>query len=69
MFGVPLVDSIQYARYSISYQDENAVVYRQAGAIPTLVAKTGYYLKQNGIYIHAYTYIYEHYPIYLSWLI
>ncbi|ORY93561.1 Rho GTPase activation protein, partial [Syncephalastrum racemosum] len=49
VFGVPLLHSIQYARYSISYQDENAVVYRQAGAIPTLVAKTGYYLKQNAL--------------------
>ncbi|KAG2227175.1 hypothetical protein INT45_008419 [Circinella minor] len=49
VFGVPLIESIQYARQTISYQDEDGTVYRQAGAIPTLVAKTGLYLKQNAL--------------------
>ncbi|KAI9484488.1 Rho GTPase activation protein [Zychaea mexicana] len=49
VFGVPLVESIQYARQTISYQDEDGTVYRQAGAIPTVVAKCGLFLKSNAL--------------------
>ncbi|KAI9252973.1 hypothetical protein BDA99DRAFT_540964 [Phascolomyces articulosus] len=49
VFGIPLIESIHYARQTISYQDEDGTVYRQAGAIPMLVAKTGLFLKQRAL--------------------
>lgn len=45
---MPLVVSIQYAESKINYENENTVVYQQAGSIPTIVAKTGRFLKDNG---------------------
>lgn len=45
---MPLVVSIEYAQSKINYESENAVAYQQAGSIPTVVAKTGRYLKENG---------------------
>lgn len=42
------MESIEYAYYPVGYQDESGALYRRAGAVPIVVAKTGLYLKKNG---------------------
>lgn len=48
VFGIPLVESIKYAYSTISYMDDetNEQCY---GVIPTIVAKCGSFLKEEGM--------------------
>ncbi|KAG2172592.1 hypothetical protein INT44_002607, partial [Umbelopsis vinacea] len=50
VFGIPLVESIKYAYSTISYMDDetNEQCY---GVIPTIVAKCGSFLKEEGLYV------------------
>lgn len=51
MFGISLVDSIQYARSSISYIDDLSGI-QCFGCIPTIIAKCGSFLKEEGLQQH-----------------
>ncbi|ORZ02355.1 Rho GTPase activation protein [Syncephalastrum racemosum] len=50
VFGLPLSESIKYAHSSISYQDERNGQ-RCYGVIPTIVAKCGSFLKEEGLLV------------------
>ncbi|KAI8149330.1 Rho GTPase activation protein [Fennellomyces sp. T-0311] len=50
VFGLPLVESIKYAHSSISYVDAKTGK-RCYGIIPTIIAKCGSYLKEEGLLI------------------
>ncbi|KAI9471926.1 MAG: Rho GTPase activation protein [Benjaminiella poitrasii] len=49
VFGVPLLDSLYYAHSRISYFDERTGKVCN-GFIPTVIAKCGVYLKEEGLY-------------------
>ncbi|KAI8578349.1 hypothetical protein K450DRAFT_272959 [Umbelopsis ramanniana AG] len=50
VFGIPLVESIKYAYSTISYMDDET--HEQCyGVIPTIVAKCGSFLKEEGLYV------------------
>lgn len=48
IFGAPLRVALQYTTVPISLAKENGEQYVW-GYVPALVAKTGFYLKQNGV--------------------
>ncbi|KAL0079283.1 hypothetical protein J3Q64DRAFT_1851643 [Phycomyces blakesleeanus] len=50
VFGVPLSESLCYARSTIGYVDEDFIKHRRAGAIPIIIAKCGAFLKQNALH-------------------
>ncbi|CEG77300.1 hypothetical protein RMATCC62417_12080 [Rhizopus microsporus] len=49
VFGVPLNTSIEYAKTTVGYIDEDGVKHSKAGSIPIVVAKCGSFLKKNGL--------------------
>ncbi|KAG1050283.1 hypothetical protein G6F43_007430 [Rhizopus delemar] len=49
VFGVPLTESIQYAKTNIGYVDDDGLKHSKAGSIPIVVAKCGSFLKKNGL--------------------
>ncbi|KAG2227214.1 hypothetical protein INT45_008458 [Circinella minor] len=49
VYGVPLCESICYARSTVGYVDEEAIKHRRAGIIPLVVAKCGSFLKAHGL--------------------
>ncbi|CAO3689405.1 unnamed protein product [Rhizopus stolonifer] len=49
VFGISLTTSIQYAKTSVGYIDDDGVKHSKAGSIPIVAAKCGSYLKQNGL--------------------
>ncbi|KAI8987364.1 hypothetical protein BDF20DRAFT_832307 [Mycotypha africana] len=51
VFSVPLTTSIKYAQTSIGYVDNEGVKHPKSGAIPTVVAKCGAFLKKNGLHV------------------
>lgn len=51
VFGAPLSESIMYAHSSISYIDSNTER-RCYGVIPTIIAKCGSFLKEEGTRCH-----------------
>lgn len=51
VFGVPICESICYARATVGYVDESAIKHSRAGIIPLIIAKCGAFLKEHGIYI------------------
>ncbi|KAI9016459.1 Rho GTPase activation protein [Phycomyces nitens] len=50
VFGVPLSESLCYARSTVGYVDEDMIKHRRAGAIPIIIAKCGAFLKQNALH-------------------
>ncbi|KAI9260667.1 Rho GTPase activation protein [Phascolomyces articulosus] len=51
VFGLPLSESIKYAHSSISYADDGKSGQRCYGIIPTIIAKCGSFLKEEGLMI------------------
>ncbi|KAI9323322.1 Rho GTPase activation protein [Dichotomocladium elegans] len=51
VFGVPLIESVCYARSTVGYVDEESVKHRRAGIIPLVVAKCGSFLKAHALHI------------------
>ena len=49
VFGLPLSESIKYAHSSISYADDDKSDKRCYGIVPTIIAKCGSFLKEEGI--------------------
>ncbi|KAI9252931.1 Rho GTPase activation protein [Phascolomyces articulosus] len=49
VYGVPLCESVCYARSTVGYVDEEAIKHRRAGIIPLVVAKCGSFLKAHGL--------------------
>ncbi|KAG2222672.1 hypothetical protein INT45_013486 [Circinella minor] len=51
VFGLPLSESIKYAHSSISYADDDKSGERCYGIIPTIIAKCGSFLKEEGLMV------------------
>ncbi|KAI9495249.1 hypothetical protein BDB00DRAFT_259047 [Zychaea mexicana] len=49
VYGVPVCESICYARSTVGYVDEDAIKHRRAGIIPLVVAKCGSFLKAHAL--------------------
>ena len=49
VYGVPLCESICYARSTVGYVDEDSIKHRRAGIIPLVIAKCGSFLKAHGM--------------------
>ncbi|KAI7861610.1 Rho GTPase activation protein [Spinellus fusiger] len=50
IFGVPLCESVCYARSTLGYMDEEGIKHSRAGAIPIIMAKCGAFLKKYALY-------------------
>ncbi|KAI8381249.1 uncharacterized protein BYT42DRAFT_298899 [Radiomyces spectabilis] len=49
IFGVPLMESIVYAKSGVGYIDQDNVKHRKVASVPIVVAKCGAYLKQHAL--------------------